>query len=279
MSPTRTVAQALAKLKKLGITLDLPTPPNKSEGMLRIERESEERMAKSKAHADKMIAQMEQHRADLLAQSKLHTKLLREERMEQRRQDDRVVLAARQGGRKFSTDIGAPWSLSDRQQWLDEVLEECASETDPDARRLHAWLDDVERREGIDGRLCVEPRIVNGAAVRSARYVEWSGRRTVRQGLIRAHEDGHILHQELKDYHRVPVAGQVGTISVPAEIAAWGWVHAETPVWTEPMHDDMTRFLGGYRMHANEAEAAAIDRLCSPLTLRIIRQRIVEASL
>lgn len=243
----------------------------------RLKREHRERVEKLKTDADAQIARTKQHRDSLVAESKLHRELLREESIARRRQKDRVELASRRGHRDFLGQIGAPLSLTDRRQMVDE-WRMAPDDDNPAVRVLASWLRRTWASEGIDSRECAEPLLSNGAAVRTLRFIEVAPLRSVRACLIAAHETGHILHEPLADERAVK--GELGErISVPCEIAAWRWVLDHVPIWTRDMHDDMTRFVTSYRSYATSEEAAAIDHLCSSWTFRATQLRIIKGSL
>jgi hypothetical protein len=245
--------------------------------MRRLETESAARKQRLRAEADAEIARSQRHRDELLEQNRRHKELLREESMERRRQRDRVELASRRGHRDFAKALGVSLTPVERQQWIDEMKEETADPSDPIAKKLETWLQDICSRERIDVRFCAAPEIANGTAARTSRYIEVAQGRSVMHKLIAAHEVGHVLHPPVADERAIPGEFGIGKISVPCEIAAWRWVLDHIPVWTAAMHLDMTRFLGSYRGSAIESELHEIDDLCSPLTMRETQLRILKS--
>ena len=116
---TLTIAEAKRMLHRAG----LPTPdwlngPVKDRsGIETLEKEHAEKIAKMRKDADERIEKSRQHQRDLIAKSKRHKELLREERIEEQLQKDRVELTWRRDHREFIHAIGGPLSEPSAVTW------------------------------------------------------------------------------------------------------------------------------------------------------------------
>jgi hypothetical protein len=271
-----TVAAAEEKLRGLGIRLD-PLRPGR---FADLDREHRERIAKLKsehadregtikAKADERIARQQHHQALLLEESRLSKTLRRDEAILERQEDDRVTLTHRQNRRQFVSDLGGTLSERDQQELADEVAAGVDDTANPNVQRIVKWLEQVWRDEAIDVRFAADPRLNNGSASRSGRYVFVSALTNLRSCVTAGHETGHLLHEELADNREILAEDKYHRISVPREIAAWEWLLNHIPYWDSSMHCDMSRAIGSYRRaYATDDEKVAIDRLCSDLSFR-----------
>jgi hypothetical protein len=275
---TLTIAEAKRMLHRAG----LPTPdwlngPVKDRsGIETLEKEHAEKIAKMRKDADERIEKSRQHQRDLIAKSKRHKELLREERIEEQLQKDRVELTWRRDHREFIHAIGGPLSELD-QKWLDDdIAGEIDDSLNPDVQRLAAWLQRLSRDEKIDVRPCADARLANGSANRTARYVYISELKNWRACVIAGHEVGHILLAELEDNREVPDTDGFHKVSVPQELASWKWVLDRIPAWNDEAHAFMTRCINSYASHAIDAEKEQIKELCSDLNFRRVQLRIAS---
>ncbi len=270
------IAAARGRLQALGVTPAVLAPPSQRhlDRVKELQATFEKEITDIRGKADKRISESEQHRRELVAENRLHKKLLRERLIEERRQADRVELCQRRGFRKFLADIGGTLGPTEQRQWLDEISGDFDDRDNPLVKKIASFLQHVWMSEAIDIRDCADPRLANGTASRKGRWIEIGPLRNLRLCLIALHETGHVVHAELLDYREVVAEDKFHKISVPAELESWRWTVAKTPVWTEDMHGDMTRFLNSYRRYATSDEATAIDQLCSNLNFRRVQLRI-----
>jgi hypothetical protein len=63
---------------------------------------------------------------------------------------------------------------------------------------------------------------------------------------------------------------------VPSEIAAWRWVLANTPAWSDEMHECLRRGLNSYAKYGTDDEKKAIEQLCGRITALETRMRILQ---
>jgi hypothetical protein len=274
-----TCDEASRLLKSIGVQLPPSPPPSQRhlDAIAKIKREHAEKTQALKAKSDARIAEAERHRQELIAESQLSKRLLREQRLLEYSETDRVEIAQRQGFRRFIEQIGTTLGDVEKRQLDDELTGAIDESATPAVRMMSRWLADIWQVESIDVRDCRDPRIANGSASREGRWITVAlPIKNLRLATIAGHETAHLLHPEVADAREVTDTDGTHKISVPHEIASWTWLLEHTPVWTESMHSDMKRFLNSYRPYATDDEKRAIDWLSSQVSFFGVRLRIAE---
>jgi len=242
-----------------------------------MDAEFAERKRQRHAKSDERIAASEQHQAELLIESRRHRELWRLDQMDERKERDRVELSWRQSHRDWLMQLRGSLGPLEQEHLADEISGAFDDSANPVVQHLASSLRAIWTAEQIDVRECADPRLANGSASRSGRWIAIGPLKNIRLCEIAWHETAHICHGELADYREVLADDKFHKISVPAEIASWRWVLDRITYWDEAMHEDMTRFIGSYKSHAIESEIREIVTLCSPLTLSKTRLRIAAA--
>ena len=92
---------------------------------------------------------------------------------------------------------------------------------------------------------------------------------------VAGHEIGHVLGDADPNAPKKRGAFGLGTICVSNELDAWRWVLQNFPIWEAVMHTRMEECLASYRPDATEDEAKQIDQLCSEVSFRQVRLRLL----
>jgi hypothetical protein len=249
-----------------------------AERIAKYDREADERLARDRQRTDTLLEDSRRRKAEAAEREALRRELQRREQIARRRADDRLAIGYNRQEISFLKALGQPLPPRLMRVELEEKVESWADPNDPRLLALRDWLLDVERREHLDVRECVDRYRMNGAAIRDFKYCYVPPVTSVQNAVIRGHEYAHLLHPPLADYRRINTEDG-GSVSVPAEIAATEWLLAHVPVWDEEMHAFMARCLRSYTPYATETEATQIDRLTGRLSYCLVKQRLLERTL